>query len=211
MPNCAKPTHRTNHSPPAQGRRGEVAEIVVRSLLAISFVVSAIGVIGCNRETVEQTSVQLTSSGIRAQRRAYDGAPPVIPHKLQTAVCTTCHTEIGKAIPNMGFAPANPHASTPFAGSVQNCKQCHVFARDRKLFAKTSFTGLAQNLRRGERQYAGAPPVMPHGTLMRENCRACHTGNAARPEIRCSHPQRTNCRQCHVRSLTSNQETWPNS
>jgi cytochrome c-type protein NapB len=33
---------------------------------------------------------------------------------------------------------------------------------------------------------------------MRENCAACHTGPAAREEIRTSHPERTRCRQCHV-------------
>lgn len=179
-----------------------------RITLVISLAMLATGVVSCKRETTIQSSVQPTPSSIRSERRAYDGAPPVIPHKLQTAACRTCHTETGKAIPNMGFAPANPHAGTHFAGAIQNCKQCHVFASDRKLFAKSTFTGLAQDLRRGHRQYAGAPPVMPHGELMRENCRACHTGRAARPEIRCTHPHRTNCRQCHVRSLTPNDETW---
>jgi hypothetical protein len=33
---------------------------------------------------------------------------------------------------------------------------------------------------------------------MRENCAACHTGPAAREEIRTTHPERIRCRQCHV-------------
>ncbi len=48
-----------------------------------------------------------------------------------------------------------------------------------------------------------APPVIPHQLLMRENCAACHTGPAAREEIRCTHPERVRCAQCHVEATTT--------
>jgi nitrate reductase cytochrome c-type subunit len=60
------------------------------------------------------------------------------------------------------------------------------------------FQPLPQNLRKGDRLYAHAPPVIPHGVFMREACAACHEGVAARSEIRCTHPERVNCLQCHV-------------
>ena len=47
-----------------------------------------------------------------------------------------------------------------------------------------------------------APPVMPHSAFMRENCLACHSGPAAREEIRTPHPERPRCGQCHVQQVT---------
>ena len=70
------------------------------------------------------------------------------------------------------------------------------------VFRENSFAGLPQDLRRGERAHEHAPPVMPHAVFMRENCAACHTGEAARAEIRCSHPERLQCVQCHVPAVT---------
>ena len=46
-------------------------------------------------------------------------------------------------------------------------------------------------------------PSIPHPLEGRENCLACHTGPAAREEIRTSHPERERCQQCHVPSTTS--------
>ncbi len=141
-----------------------------------------------------------TDSLVRAERRQFDGAPPVIPHQPLDAACTTCHTQSGKEVPNQGFAPANPHFGTSVAGAMENCRQCHVFRAADEPFVESQFVGLRQDLRRGDRLFDGAPPVIPHQALMRENCAACHDGPSARPEIRCSHPERYNCVQCHVRS-----------
>lgn len=152
---------------------------------------------------------QMTSSMVRAQRRAYDGAPPVVPHSRLGAACTACHTASGKEVPGQGFAPANPHLETDVAGRIANCTQCHVFAETSELFAENAFQGLRQDLRKGDRLYADAPPVIPHQTFMRENCSACHDGPAARPEIRCSHAERLNCVQCHVHRNLPAADDWP--
>ncbi len=82
--------------------------------------------------------------------------------------------------------------------AMSRCGQCHVFRSTDTLFADNDFAGLAQDLRRGKRLHDLAPPVVPHKVFMRENCVACHTGPAAREEIRTTHPERVRCRQCHV-------------
>ncbi len=143
-----------------------------------------------------------TTATLRADRRAFDGAPPVIPHGELGAACTSCHTVRGMAVPELGFAPPLPHGETSGLSDASRCTQCHVFRREESLYVASSFAGLRQDLRRGERQHDVAPPVVPHPIFMRENCAACHAGPAAREEIRTSHPDRENCRQCHVSAAT---------
>ena len=134
----------------------------------------------------------------RAARRAYDGAPPVIPHASFGADCAACHTREGLSVPGVGFAPASPHALTPGIGDTARCRQCHVERTTAQLFVPNRFEGLPQDLRRGARAHPLAPPVIPHQLLLRDNCAACHAGPAAREEIRTSHPERERCAQCHV-------------
>ena len=153
---------------------------------------------GCEGQRSDSSVVAITASKVRSERRAYDGAPPMIPHPPLGAACIACHTPTGSSRPGVGFAPANPHVGTPVEGAVQNCSQCHVFKSSVLAIVGSDFVGRAQDLRPGSRQYLGAPPVMPHAKFMRENCLACHSGQAARPEIRCSHPERANCVQCHL-------------
>ena len=139
-----------------------------------------------------------SSAASRADRRAYDGAPPVIPHSPFGAECSACHNERGQSVPNVGFAPPSPHPGTVFEGGTTRCRQCHVFRTTEDLFVSSGFVGLDQDLAAGDRATAGAPPRIPHRLLMRENCVACHDGPAAREEIRTDHPERDRCRQCHV-------------
>ncbi|MBI3857364.1 MAG: hypothetical protein HY293_16880 [Planctomycetes bacterium] len=139
-----------------------------------------------------------TSAALRAARRAYDGAPPVIPHPSFNMACISCHTDQGIFIPDVGLAPATPHLETPGLGRASNCRQCHVFRETETAWAESSFEGRAQDLRRGTRMYPHAPPVIPHAVFMREACAACHAGPAAREELRCSHPERLRCGKCHV-------------
>lgn len=139
-----------------------------------------------------------TAASVRALRRAYDGAPPVIPHDPVGAACIQCHDEDGLAVPDLGFAPPCPHEATRGLSALSNCRQCHVYQATEAVFVANQFRGVPQDLRRGKRLNEFAPPVMPHPVFMRENCHACHDGPAAREEIRCPHPERTNCRQCHV-------------
>lgn len=178
------------------------SSVATTSIAASLAVLAMLVHCGCSRRV--ESDMLLTPSAVRAERRAYDGAPPVIPHPPLGASCAACHTTTGMEVPSRGFAPANPHVGTTVEGRTTNCRQCHVFQSTTEAFAESSFAGLAQDLRRGRRMYLGAPPVIPHPVLMRENCNACHSGPAARPEIRCSHPQRTNCQQCHVANQQTN-------
>ena len=134
----------------------------------------------------------------RAERRAYDGAPPVIGHENFQMVCTECHDREGMAVDDVGFAPPSPHEETRGLSAMSRCQQCHVFKVTDDLFAENAFAGLRQDLRSGGRLHPFSPPTIPHKTFMRENCTACHSGEAAREEIRTSHPERVRCTQCHV-------------
>ncbi len=135
---------------------------------------------------------------VRATRRAYDGAPPTIPHESFRMTCTACHDAQGQSVTGVGFAPASPHEDTDVVGRTARCNQCHVFVTTDDVFVASEFVGLAQDLRAGSRATPGAPPTIPHRIHMRENCVACHDGPGAREEIRTTHPERWRCRQCHV-------------
>ena len=139
-----------------------------------------------------------TAALARAERRMYDGAPPVIPHRPFSGQCVVCHTTDGIEVEGVGFAPPMPHEDTGGLSATSRCTQCHVFQRTDELFVASTFEGVPQDLRRGDRLHAFAPPVIPHRVFMRENCAACHTGPAAREEIRTTHPDRARCTQCHV-------------
>ncbi len=146
-----------------------------------------------------------TINAQRAQRRAYSGAPPVVPHAIDqtnAASCLVCHGQgmkIGTVI-----APKMSHET------YTNCTQCHVESVNRALppttgprAAPTHFQGL-EAPGPGERAWPGAPPTMPHTTWMRENCNSCH-GNLADNGLRTSHPWRINCVQCHAPSAELDQ------
>jgi cytochrome c-type protein NapB len=154
-----------------------------------------------------RTDQYKTQARLRAERRAYDGAPPVIPHATFNMSCIACHTDQGMFVPNVGYAPATPHLETPGLSRASNCRQCHVFRDTEAVWVPSGFEGRPQDLRRGPRMYPHAPPVIPHAVFMREACAACHTGPAAREETRCTHPERLRCAQCHVPGLTS--DTFP--
>jgi len=153
---------------------------------------------GCGEQPDAISRPKPATAAERAKRRAYEGAPPVVPHKPLKADCVTCHTTTGQEVAQLGFAPANPHRSTSVGSAAQNCRQCHLFQNAQDVFVATSFEGLSLNQHKGTRAFPGAPPMIPHAELMRENCQACHTGPSAREEFRCSHPERRNCRQCHL-------------
>lgn len=139
----------------------------------------------------------------RAERRAYEGAPPVIAHPPFGSSCGACHTESGLYVEGVGWAPPMPHGKTPGLSAASNCRQCHVFRMTSGLFRENSFDGGPRISPRGDRATPGAPPTIPHRIFFREDCGACHAGPAAREEIRCSHPERLRCTQCHVPSETS--------
>ncbi len=149
-------------------------------------------------EVPETDGAFKTAALARAERRAFDGAPPVIPHSNFGIGCTECHNAEGMDVADVGFAPPSPHEITQGMSALARCRQCHVFASSDDVFVASRFAGLRQDLRRGGRLNDLAPPTLPHPSFMRENCVACHSGPAAREEIRTPHPERTRCVQCHV-------------
>lgn len=152
----------------------------------------------------------------RATRRAYDGAPPTIPHEidqLSVAACMSCHST--EATLTIGSKrPAT--ISHPY---FSNCTQCHVPAEGLRRFTEaertrlivpSAFEGTAP-AGPGTRAYPGAPPTVPHQLWMRQNCMSCH-GPGREQAIRTSHPSRQSCLQCHAPNATlDNRERLPNS
>jgi len=169
--------------------------------LALFGAAIGVAVSGCGDDTVPvpgREGAAKSAAHVRADRRAYDGAPPTIPHQSFGMRCAACHNAQGQSVPRVGFAPASPHEGTPKAGATIRCRQCHVFVTGEGLFVASNFVGLRQDLHAGARATPGAPPTIPHRILMREKCVACHDGPGAREEVRTSHPERWRCRQCHV-------------
>lgn len=143
----------------------------------------------------------------RASRRAFDGAPPVVPHPIDqrtTASCLVCHGDgvaIGTASAGPIWAPKMSH------GVLANCTQCHVEQQAAELEAMpmppNHFAGRPAPLG-GRRAWTGAPPTVPHTVFMRESCLSCHGPSGSEP-IRTTHAWRTNCLQCHAPSAVLDQ------
>ncbi|WP_018969500.1 hypothetical protein [Rubritalea marina] len=149
----------------------------------------------------------------RQSRRAYDGAPPVIPHAISTRdtqSCVSCHSP-GRPVLMAGkVSPVMSHEYLP------NCIQCHAPSVKKDFMTHEAMYGLSvenvfggkSSAGKGERAFAQAPPVMPHPVHMRQNCMACH-GEGRANAIQTSHPQRQNCMQCHaVHSGFDNRERF---
>lgn len=139
------------------------------------------------------------SSEVRASRRAYNGAPPIVPHAVEgtsDAACYACHSQ--------GMQLGGLKASVMSHSFLANCTQCHAppppqpFA-DVEPVVATTFVGLAAP-RAGERAYPGAPPTIPHSQWMRDNCLACHGGPNGWMGMESTHPWRSQCTQCHAPS-----------
>ena len=167
-----------------------------RLATAIAAGVVTLGLGGCGSPAAEPATPR--STAVRASGRAYDGAPPTIPHEASIGACVTCHDADGATIDGIGVAPASPHGEVAAAGAMQRCRQCHVPVQTGAPLVASRFTGLAQGPWQGSRATPGAPPTIPHTLQLRSECQACHVGPGARVEVRTTHPERTRCRQCHV-------------
>lgn len=135
----------------------------------------------------------------RSRVRAFDGAPPTIPHPvdaMQSGNCVACHGSGLRVGDKLATKISHPY--------MTNCTQCHVesarpeFDRFPAPPAENGFIGIVR-AGPGERAWPGAPPTIPHTTWMRQDCASCH-GLLARPGIRTTHPWLTNCTQCHALS-----------
>lgn len=134
----------------------------------------------------------------RAFLRAYDGAPPMVPHPVPQRgglPCLVCH-EAGAVVGELR-APGISHEK------YSSCTQCHVpmngvFTPEEELaytMGDNTFAGVKAT-GQGTRAWKGAPPTIPHPTLMRSRCASCH-GPAGREGLQTSHPWRQSCTQCH--------------
>jgi cytochrome c-type protein NapB len=144
----------------------------------------------------DKFAARVRSLDQRASIRAYEGAPPVIPHPiadLNIQTCRACHAQ--------GLRAGDKVARMVSHTYLVNCTQCHVEAAGPLLGAdassSNSFVGLRSSGYGGMRAWAGAPPVMPHTTFMRTNCVSCH-GEHGYDGWRPDHLSRTNCVQCHA-------------
>jgi len=153
--------------------------------------------------------------------RAYQGAPPRIPHPLtaeefRTSACKTCHERGGFSVRFSAYVPVTPHpergiclqchvgidsvigAPAPDPDPNARCPQCHGPSggppreETRGTWSTTVWPRLPQLTEDRD------PPPIPHDLPFRENCLTCHAGPAAVAEIRTRHPERANCRQCHL-------------
>lgn len=145
---------------------------------------------------VRTEEMKLAALADRARNRAYDGAPPTVPHPTDAqsvASCLVCHGE--------GLKVGDRVASKMSHSVMTNCTQCHV--EQSPVAAASGFVG-AYRAGPGERASPGAPPTVPHHTWMRERCTSCH-GLVTRPGTRTTHPWLTNCTQCHAPSAALDQ------
>lgn len=143
----------------------------------------------------------------RAKGRAFDGAPPSIPHPIATRAepnCLVCH-EHGAQIATLR-APKMSHQL------LQNCPQCHAegFVQEPMApgpaIAENDFRALPFG-GQGARAWRGAPPVVPHRGFMRQRCDSCH-GVAGALGLRTPHADRQSCMQCHVFDADSDQGSF---
>ena len=138
----------------------------------------------------------------RDLNRAFEGAPPVIPHgvdDLGRENCMACHADGSAVSPTSGRpAPVTPHPTR------MNCVQCHVQRLASDVFTVSAFEPLRQNV--GARPVLSqplAPPYIPHRMQDREDCVGCHLNVTVPAAIRPEHGMRTNCTQCHIQLQTA--------
>jgi cytochrome c-type protein NapB len=157
---------------------------------------------------VRTEAMKLAALTDRARNRAFDTAPPTVPHpidQMNPSNCLACHGT-GLWVQDR----LAPKVSHPW---LTNCTQCHVEGANpalAKFDAPPAGNGFAGVPRAGPgaRAAPGAPPTVPHTTWMRQDCASCH-GLVARPGLRTTHPWLTNCTQCHAPSAALDQVAFP--
>lgn len=162
--------------------------------------------INLNQEVVISEQEKLLALAMREQNRAFNGAPPTIPHpveQLNAASCMACHGE-GAKLESLRISKMSHQF-------LENCTQCHVESNPQHmaaaLFRENSFSGLPAP-EGGPRSFKEAPPMIPHSTWMRVDCLSCH-GPTGVYGIRSTHPWRQSCQQCHAPSSTLDQTLLP--
>ena len=165
---------------------------------------------GATKLSPEQQALQRER---REARRAFSGAPPVVPHPVNqrnSASCLACHGH-----PTRIAGLSVPQISHP---TFTHCLQCHaagtgptsVWTRPSAELSTplvdNTFQGLPAPMK-ASRAFAGAPPVMSHPLWMRQNCVTCH-GAGGSSAIKPDHATRQNCLQCHATNSTLEQRPF---
>jgi len=163
-----------------------------RSVIGGVFLLSFLGgVAGC---LIEKSPIEKLREE-RSELRVYDGAPPVVPHSIEGsayATCTHCHAR-GARFKSGKVAPIIPH------NDAGNCLQCHVPQLTTKDYRDNLFTPYRlTKLRSPDEESTGAPPYMPHSSLMRDNCAVCHLSKTSPEALKPAHELRENCAMCHM-------------
>ena len=140
--------------------------------------------------------------------RFYEGAPPVVPHPIEEYGrddCLACHLDGDAVDETTGrAAQVTPHPEQT------NCRQCHVARLTNDVFVANLGEGLRPRTVEAPANPVG-PPYIPHRLQDREDCRACHLGQAAADVIVPAHGDRANCRQCHLQLLQAAAPFTPES
>lgn len=144
---------------------------------------------------------------LRQLNRAFNGAPPTVPHsinQMSSDSCMLCHGQ--------GLSMTSLRASKMSHQYLSECTQCHVENDPKHMpartFGETTFVGLPAP-KAGPRAFPGAPPQIPHTTWMRVDCLSCH-GPSGEFGIRTTHPWRQDCQQCHA-VASGLEQTQPNA
>jgi cytochrome c-type protein NapB len=181
----------------------EEAYIPIKSNESIPAIPSEAGVFKRSKHALDYTQMPVDFEYQRTletyyDNRAYHGAPPTIPHKVDSErnmgdnSCLKCHENGGFVEKFKAYTPVTPHPE------LVNCRQCHVPQKTKSFFKTGNFMTVHAPKVGNNNALITSPPVIPHQTQLRENCLACHAGPSAPKEIRVSHSERVNCRQCHV-------------
>ena len=154
----------------------------------------------------EESAQRAQALAARRERRAYDGAPPALPHAIsqrEPVDCLTCHRNGAR----IAGKTARPLSHPEYA----SCTQCHVVLRSpaplTPVEPDNTFVGL-QSYGPGQRAAPGAPPTIPHPTRMRTRCASCHGPNG-QFGLRTPHPDRQSCEQCHAPGASLDQRSVP--
>ena len=134
------------------------------------------------------------STSERAMERATTAAPADDSARRSQRTCVTCHDNDGTVIDGVGIAPHRRMATTPRRATCSAAPMPR--ARKGKPCGGLPLTGLLQG-RGGD-----DVPLRAHrdhsSHVQCASKRSVPHGEAARVELRTTHPERTRCRQCHV-------------
>ena len=181
-----------------KGRKGLNMKSSLKTKTGILLVSITFAVFSC-----AEKNPRVEYANQRAQIRAYEGAPPVIPHSILKSAklnCLACHLKGAVYEPDSeilgkknAVAKITPHPTW------ENCLQCHVVQENAPLFHKNNFKTyhLAYTMKTTAMEGENPPPGMPHQMQNRENCRVCHLSKTANNVIVPKHKITGECEVCH--------------